>query len=38
MNSLQKELKNRGVSGQNVKRPKNGTLYLYENNYRKVCT
>lgn len=30
MNTLQKELKSRGVSGQNIKRPKNGTLYLYE--------
>ncbi|WP_259473516.1 hypothetical protein [Clostridium estertheticum] len=30
MNTLQKELKSRGVNGQNIKRPKNGTLYLYE--------
>lgn len=31
MNTLQKELKRRGFSGQSIKRPKNGTLYLYKN-------
>ena len=30
MNTLQKELKSRGFTGQNIKRPKNGTLYLYK--------
>jgi broad specificity phosphatase PhoE len=30
MNTLQKELKSRGVIGQNIRRPKNGTLYLYK--------
>ncbi|MBZ9687372.1 phosphoglycerate mutase family protein [Clostridium estertheticum] len=30
MNTLQKGLKSRGVSGQNIKRHKNGTLYLYK--------
>jgi Fructose-2,6-bisphosphatase len=30
MHTLQKELKRRGFSGQNIKRPKNGTLYLYK--------
>jgi broad specificity phosphatase PhoE len=30
MRALQKELKRKGFKGQNVKRPKNGTLYLYE--------
>lgn len=29
MNTLQKKLKNRGFKGKIVKRPKNGTLYLY---------
>ncbi len=29
MNTLQKKLKNRGFKGKTVKRPKNGTLYLY---------
>jgi broad specificity phosphatase PhoE len=31
MNTLQKELKRRGVNGQHIKRPKHGTLYLYKN-------
>ncbi|WP_312887220.1 histidine phosphatase family protein [Clostridium lacusfryxellense] len=30
MNTLQKELNRRDVTGQDVKRPRNGTLYLYE--------
>ncbi|MBZ9623797.1 phosphoglycerate mutase family protein [Clostridium sp. FP2] len=30
MTTLQKELKRRGISGENIKRPKNGTLYLYK--------
>jgi broad specificity phosphatase PhoE len=29
MNTLQKKLKNRGFKGKVIKRPKNGTLYLY---------
>jgi len=30
INTLQKKPKSRGVNGQNIKRPKNGTLYLYK--------
>ncbi|MCB2358247.1 phosphoglycerate mutase family protein [Clostridium estertheticum] len=30
MNTLQKELKNRGVTGRTIRTPKNGTLYLYK--------
>lgn len=30
MNALQKELKRRGFSGKTIKRPQNGTLYLYK--------
>lgn len=31
MHTFQKELKRRGFSGKSVKRPRNGTLYLYKN-------
>jgi broad specificity phosphatase PhoE len=30
MHTFQKELKTRGFSGKHIKRPKNGTLYLYK--------
>ncbi|MBU3214006.1 phosphoglycerate mutase family protein [Clostridium estertheticum] len=30
MNTLQKELKSRGVTGRTIRTPKNGTLYLYK--------
>lgn len=30
MNALQQELKRRGFSGKTIKRPQNGTLYLYK--------